>query len=138
MGELADKLRYAMQDGTIRTEILGTAKLILEGCDGVIEYETEKIGLRCGRRAVWVEGKSLRLLCLEEDGAVITGHIRGGEVRMKKITHWVLGTATARVSGDTARFINIAVKTGLRPHSTSKGWERRAFHLVCEGLQKAA
>ena len=46
MGELADKLRYAMQDGTIRTEILGTAKLILEGCDGVIEYETEKIGLR--------------------------------------------------------------------------------------------
>ena len=25
MGELADKLRYAMQDGTIRTEILGTA-----------------------------------------------------------------------------------------------------------------
>ena len=71
MGELADKLRYAMQDGTIRTEILGTAKLILEGCDGVIEYETEKIGLRCGRRAV----KSLRLLCLEEDGAVITGHI---------------------------------------------------------------
>ena len=54
MGELADKLRYAMQDGTIRTEILGTAKLILEGCDGVIEYETEKIGLRCGRRAVWV------------------------------------------------------------------------------------
>lgn len=58
MGELADKLRYAMQDGTIRTEILGTAKLILEGCDGVIEYETEKIGLRCGRRAVWVEGKA--------------------------------------------------------------------------------
>lgn len=42
-----------MQDGTIRTEILGTvAKLILEGCDGVIEYETENIGLRCGRRAV--------------------------------------------------------------------------------------
>lgn len=75
MGELADKLRYAMQDGTIRTEILGTAKLIIEGCDGVIEYETEKIGLRCGRRAVWVEGKSLRLLCLEEDGAVIAGHI---------------------------------------------------------------
>lgn len=75
MGELADKLRYAMQDGTIRTEILGTAKLILEGCDGVIEYETEKIGLRCGRRAVWVEGQSLRLLYLEEDGAVITGHI---------------------------------------------------------------
>ena len=75
MGELADKLRYAMQDGTIRTEILGTANLILEGCDGVIEYETEKIGLRCGRRAVWVEGEYLRLLCREGDCAVITVHI---------------------------------------------------------------
>ena len=66
---------YTHLDVYKRQEILGTAKLILEGCDGVIEYETEKIGLRCGRRAVWVEGKSLRLLCLEEDGAVITGHI---------------------------------------------------------------
>lgn len=75
MGELADKLRYGMRDGAIRTEILGTAKLILEGCDGVIEYETEKIGLRCGRRAVWVQGQGLQLLCLEEDSAVITGRI---------------------------------------------------------------
>ena len=53
MGELADKLRYAMQDGTIRTEILGTAKLILEGCDGVIEYETSACaagGAPCGWR----------------------------------------------------------------------------------------
>lgn len=58
MGELADKLRYAMQDGTIRTEILGTAKFILEGCDGVIEYETEKIGLRCGRAPCGWRGKA--------------------------------------------------------------------------------
>ena len=94
MGELADKLRYAMQDGTIRTEILGTAKLILEGCDGVIEYETEKIGLRCGRRGA----------CFGRYGTV---YEHCGE-------------------------------NGSAPHSTSKGWERRAFHLVCEGLQKAA
>ena len=69
------QISCAMPCRTARSARRFSAKLILEGCDGVIEYETEKIGLRCGRRAVWVEGKSLRLLCLEEDGAVITGHI---------------------------------------------------------------
>ena len=134
MGELADKLRYAMQDGTIRTEILGTAKLILEGCDGVIEYETEKIGLRCGRRAVWVEGKSLRLLCLEEDGAVITGHIEAHE------ENHALGArhGNGACFGRYGTVYEHCGENGSAPHSTSKGWERRAFHLVCEGLQKAA
>lgn len=31
MGELADKLRYAMQDGTIRTEILGHGEAYFRG-----------------------------------------------------------------------------------------------------------
>ena len=77
MGELADKLRYAMQDGTIRTEILGTAKLILEGCDGVIEYETEKIGLRCGQFG--------------------NGHGLAGEQRL---VHFQLALDQLRIGGD--------------------------------------
>lgn len=48
---------------------------------------------------------------------------------MKKITHWVLGTATARVSGDTARFMNIAVKTGLRPIRLQKDGKDVLFTL---------
>ena len=34
---------------------------------------------------------------------------------MQKITRWVFGTATARVSGDTARFLNVAVRSGVVP-----------------------
>ena len=33
----------------------------------------------------------------------------------EKLARWVFGTATARVSGDTARFLNIAVKSGVTP-----------------------
>lgn len=33
----------------------------------------------------------------------------------EKITRWIFGTAAVRVSGDTARFINVAVKSGITP-----------------------
>lgn len=55
---------------------------------------------------------------------------------MKKITHWVLGTATARVSGDTARFMNIAVKTGLRPIQLQKDGKDVLFTLYAKDYKK--
>ena len=55
---------------------------------------------------------------------------------MKKITHWVLGTATARVSGDTARFMNIAVKTGLRPIRLQKDGKDVLFTLYEKDYKK--
>ena len=55
---------------------------------------------------------------------------------MKKITHWMLGTATARVSGDTARFMNIAVKTGLRPIRLQKDGKDVLFTLYAKDYKK--
>lgn len=81
MGDMADKLRFGLTGGTIRTEILGSFRLILEGCDGVIEYGSEQIGLRCGRQQVWVRGKNLQILCVEEDSTVLSGRIEGVEFR---------------------------------------------------------
>ncbi len=34
---------------------------------------------------------------------------------IEAITRWVAGAATARVSGDTARFMNVAVRSGITP-----------------------
>jgi sporulation protein YqfC len=81
MGDTADKLRYAFAGGAMRTEILGSNKLIFEGCDGVICYSSEEIGLRSGRRGVWISGRNLRIICMDEDSAVISGQI--GEVRFR-------------------------------------------------------
>lgn len=58
MGEKTDKVRFGLTGGTIRTEILGSQRLILEGCDGIVEYGAEQIGFRCGRQQVWVRGKT--------------------------------------------------------------------------------
>ena len=38
MGEKTDKVRFGLTGGTIRTEILGSRRLILEGCDGNVDY----------------------------------------------------------------------------------------------------
>ena len=81
MGETADKLRNSMTGGSVRTEILGRDKLIIEGCDGIIAYTAEEIGFRCGRRQVWVYGEGLRMICMDESSAVLGGRI--GEVRFK-------------------------------------------------------
>ncbi len=37
---------------------------------------------------------------------------------MQRITRWLFGTAEAKVSGDTARFLNIAVRSGIVPLET--------------------
>ena len=34
---------------------------------------------------------------------------------MEKLSRWLLGTATARVTGDTTRFLNILVRSGVTP-----------------------
>lgn len=75
MGETADKLRYSMTGGSVRTEILGNERVIIEGCDGIIAYTAEEIGFRCGRRQVWVHGKNLRMICIDTDSAVLGGRI---------------------------------------------------------------
>lgn len=76
MGKTADALRYAVTGGGSRVEILGSGRLILEGSDGIIAYGPEAIGFRCGRRQIWVKGEALRMVCVEEDGAVVAGRIR--------------------------------------------------------------
>lgn len=77
MGEKTAQARFGLTGGTIRTEILGSHRLILEGCDGIIEYGAQQVGFRCGRQQVWVTGQNLRLLRVEEDNAVLTGKIEG-------------------------------------------------------------
>lgn len=42
---------------------------------------------------------------------------------MQRFTRWVLGTASARVSGDTARFLNVAVRSGIVPLTVRRDGE---------------
>lgn len=78
MGRTADEIRYAMTDVGTRVEMLGGSRVILEGSDGIVGYGPEAIGFRCGRRQIWIRGEGLRLVCVDEDSAVVAGRI--GEV----------------------------------------------------------
>ena len=95
MGEKTDKVRFGLTGGTIRTEILGSQRLILEGCDGIVEYGrgTDRLPVRAA--AGVGPRKNLRLVRVEGGQRRAVREDRGGGVPVtEKIARWVFGTAT--------------------------------------------
>lgn len=59
--------------------ITGNRSAVIDGCDGIVDYDEEKVILRTGRLTVRIKGRNLRLTRLTEDSAVIQGSISGLE-----------------------------------------------------------
>lgn len=57
------------------TEIQGNKRLILDGCDGIVDYSDDEIILRAGRLLVRINGRDLRIKTLTEGAAVAEGLI---------------------------------------------------------------
>ena len=74
-GALVDSWDNSFAIGLVDADLRGVKAMVLEGCDGIVEYGAEQIGFRCGRQQVWVRGKNLRLVRVEEDSAVLSGKI---------------------------------------------------------------
>ena len=55
--------------------VTGNRSVVVDGCDGIVDYDQEKVILRAGRLTVRVNGQKLRLRRLTEDSAVIEGVI---------------------------------------------------------------
>lgn len=55
--------------------ITGNRNAVVDGCDGIVDYDDEKVILRTGRLTVRIGGRDLRLRRLTEDSAVIEGII---------------------------------------------------------------
>lgn len=62
-----------------RIEIVGNRNVIIDGCDGIIDYDDEKVSVKLGRLKVDISGKSLRLKVLTLNSAIIEGYIRSVE-----------------------------------------------------------
>ena len=60
--------------GTLIT-LTGNRSAVVDGCDGIIDYDAEKILLRAGRLTVRFGGRDLALRRLTENSAVIEGFI---------------------------------------------------------------
>lgn len=56
-------------------ELYGNRAAVIDGCDGIVDYDDECVVLRAGRLTVRLSGRNLRLKRLTENSAVIEGCI---------------------------------------------------------------
>lgn len=56
-------------------ELTGNRMAVVDGCDGIVDYDEERVILRTGRLTVRFLGRGLRLKRLTENSAVIEGLI---------------------------------------------------------------
>ncbi len=60
-------------------EINGNTEAVVDGCKGVLEYDTDVIRIRTGRLTVRFTGRGLTIRCLTADALVVTGFLTGIE-----------------------------------------------------------
>ncbi len=61
--------------GAAVISITGNRSVVVDGCDGIVDYDEKMVILRTGRLTVRLEGHGLRLKKLTENSAVIEGVI---------------------------------------------------------------
>lgn len=60
-------------------EINGNTEVVVEGCGGVLEYDTDVVRIKTGKMSVRFTGRGLIIKCLTADSLVVTGFIMGIE-----------------------------------------------------------
>ena len=53
----------------------GNREAVLDGCQGVVEYEDDFIKLKIGRQMVKFTGKNLQIKCMAGENVIIDGSI---------------------------------------------------------------
>jgi len=72
------KLTSTMQMPT-HMEINGNQEVIVDGCSGVLEYDTQAVRIKTGKLIVRFTGRGLVIKCLTADSLVVTGFLTGIE-----------------------------------------------------------
>lgn len=60
-------------------EINGNREIIVEGCTGILEYDTDIVRIKMGRQIACFKGRGLIIKCLTADSLVVTGFLTGIE-----------------------------------------------------------
>lgn len=55
--------------------VIGNRRAVVDGCDGIVDYTSEKVILRTGKLTVNITGARLKLKKLTESMAIIEGLI---------------------------------------------------------------
>lgn len=59
----------------VRTEIFSNRKASVEGCTGILKYDSSMIKLRTKKMILCFSGRSLTLSCMDKDSVVVEGFI---------------------------------------------------------------
>lgn len=62
-----------------RMEINGSREAVVEGCCGILEYDSAAIRIRTPDHVIRFTGRELSIRCLTPDALVVTGRISGIE-----------------------------------------------------------
>ncbi len=57
------------------TEITGNKRVVLDGCDGLLDFNDELVILKSGKLKIKIDGKNLKISVFTDDTAVIDGYI---------------------------------------------------------------
>ncbi len=65
----------AMPGGVLHIEFTSSREAVIDGCQGILEYDENKVRLLAGRVEVTFQGHKLQLKCLTLDSAIVEGNI---------------------------------------------------------------
>ncbi|QNK42524.1 YabP/YqfC family sporulation protein [Caproicibacter fermentans] len=60
-------------------EINGNTEAVVDGCSGVLEYDSDVVRIRTGKLVVRFTGRGLTIKCLTAESLVVTGFFTGIE-----------------------------------------------------------
>lgn len=71
------ELPLEILEGLPAIELRGNREAVVEHCESVVEYSQERVRLRAKSFLLEFTGRNLRLNCMTDESAVITGFITG-------------------------------------------------------------
>lgn len=65
--------------GNVHLEFFGNRKAIVEGCQGILEYDSDVVRVKAGRLIIRFSGRGLIIKCMTADSLVVEGFLTGLE-----------------------------------------------------------
>lgn len=72
-------LGKALFEREVHVELCGNREALIDGCQGIVEYNEESIRLNITKGQLKIWGRGLQIACLAEEGMIVRGYIMGLE-----------------------------------------------------------
>lgn len=76
------ELPAAALPGLPQIEISGNQEAVVEGCQGILEYDENVIRLSAGKMSIRFTGRNLQVRVLTQSSAVVAGFLTGVEFHL--------------------------------------------------------